>query len=94
MARIENAIETLTEGYRDIPSNLNQIDRSKSKYDQALYNLASDIIKSEQLRTEIIKNIGAEPVESTLIRSIECISLLIGDMAFLNTAMDKIKKGL
>lgn len=92
MDKIKNTLHSLTEGYRDIPTGKTQIDREKSKYEQALYSVAQDIIKSEELRTEIIKNIGNEPTKETLMKSLKCISLMIGDETFYKVTTEKIAR--
>jgi len=92
MDKLKTTLHSLTEGYSDIPTRDTQIDRNKSKYEQALYNIAKDIIKSEEMRREIIKNIGKEPLEETLLKSLKCISLMTGDKTFYNATANKIPR--
>lgn len=92
MDSIKNTLHGLIEGYSDMPVRKVQIDKDKSQYEQALHKLAGNIVKSEQIRTEIIKNIGKESPEETLLRSLRCISLMIGDEVFYNTTAGKITR--
>ena len=56
-------------------------------------DIAENISKSQHLRAEINKDItaGADTTE-TLIKALECISLMTGDSIFYNVNKDKLER--
>lgn len=60
--------------------------------DDMMKQVVENIKVSEVKRQEIIRMIGKEPLEDTLMKTLECISLMTGDNLFFEVNKDKIKR--
>ena len=78
------------------PKKYYKIDQKKHLQQEAFNShqeIADNISKSQHLRAEINKDItaGADTTE-TLIKALECISLMTGDSIFYNVNKDKLER--
>lgn len=61
-----------------------------TKDEKLMKQVAENIRVSEIKRQEISKMIGKEPIEDTLLKALECISLMTGDKVFFEVNKEKI----
>ena len=78
------------------PKRYLKVERDKEDRDKArkvYVDQQGNVLKSERLRSEINKDISAaKDPYNILLKAIECISLMTGDMLFYTNNKDKLRK--